>query len=523
MKTQHIIIPSILVAATFFACGKPDCKDNTGNKDDGMLVIAPQNNLYGVISDQTGAPIQGLVVSDGFTCVETNAQGLYQMAYNPEAEYVFYSTPADCEIIVGSDNYPIFYAPINKEVRKFRKDFTLKKMTATETRFRLIVIGDPQVTMGDIKRFREETMSDIQKTVESSAESCYGIVLGDISADTPDVFPPMRVEISALPALKTFVTIGNHDKSISASGKAPDGKRFSAIYGPLDYSFNRGDVHFVCMDNIRFSSSTAYTAGFTDDQVEWLRQDLSFVPHSKMVILFYHIPMRGAPSGNMAKVLDMLEPFRDAHLMAGHTHYTDNHIDIQRNNLYEHIHGASCGMWWFSDLNGCGAPNCYYVYDIDGAKLINGYFKGTHHPAEFQMRLHRGNDICGGPYETFAYATLGVGSNASTVIANVFNSDTEYWKVELYENGVNQGRMTRIAAKDDMWTLGYHIGVLGKGHTGGDRNLYTGNNKHLYYGTLNNPDAAVKVVATDQWGNVYEQTEFTAPDDYSTAVKHIQP
>lgn len=523
MKTRHIIL-SILAAATFFACEKSDGGDNTGDNGDGTLVIAPQNNLYGVISDQTGAPIQDVIVSDGFTCAKTDARGLYQMAYAPEAEYVFYSIPADCEIAVSTENYPVFYAPINKAAHKFRKDFTLKKTGIAETRFRLIAIGDPQVSMGDIRRFREETMSDIRETVEASAEACYGIVLGDISADTPDAFSPMRAEISALPALKTFVTIGNHDKSVSASGKAPDGKRFSAIYGPLDYSFNRGDVHFVCMDNIRFSSSTAYTAGFTDEQVEWLRQDLSFVPRSKMVVLFYHIPMRGASLGNMAKVLDMLEPFREAHLMAGHTHYTENYIDTRRNNLYEHIHGASCGMWWFSDLNGCGAPNCYYVYDINGAKLANGYFKGTHHSVEFQMRLHRGCDVCEGTYETFTYATLGVGSDASTVIANVFNADTEYWKVELYEDGVNRGRMTRIAAvKDDMWTLGYHIGMLGKGHTGGNRDLYTKNNKHLYYGKLNNPDAAVKVVATDQWGNIYEQTEFTAPDDYSTAVKHIQP
>ena len=523
MKIRHIIL-SILAAATLAACEKSDGGDPGGGNGDGTLVIAPQNNLYGVISDQTGAPIRGVVVSDGFTCVETDARGLYQMAYDPRAEYVFHSVPADCEITVSAENYPAFYALINKGVHKFRKDFTLKRMSAPETQFRLIAIGDPQVTMGDIRRFREETMADIRETVETSGEPCYGIVLGDVSADTPDAFVPMRTEIAALPGMKTFVTIGNHDKSASDGGAVPDGKRFSAVYGPLDYSFNRGDVHFVCMDNIRFSTSTTYTAGFTDEQVEWLRQDLGFVPKSKMVVLFYHIPIRGASSGNMAKVLDMLEPFREAHLMAGHTHYTDNYVDTRRNNLYEHIHGASCGMWWFSDLNGCGAPNCYYVYDMDGAKLANGYFKGTHHPAGFQMRLHRGGDVCGGPYETFAYASLGAGSDPSTVIANVFNADSRYWKVELYEGGVNRGAMTRIpTVKDDMWTLGYHIGVLGKGHTGGNRALYTNNNKHLYYAKLNDPDAAVKVVATDQWGNVYEQTAFTAPDDYSTAVKHLQP
>ena len=85
MKIRHIIL-SILAAATLAACEKSDGGDPGGGNGDGTLVIAPQNNLYGVISDQTGAPIRGVVVSDGFTCVETDARGLYQMVYDPRAE-----------------------------------------------------------------------------------------------------------------------------------------------------------------------------------------------------------------------------------------------------------------------------------------------------------------------------------------------------------------------------------------------------------------------------------------------------
>ena len=45
------------------------------------------------------------------------------------------------------------------------------------------------------------------------------------------------------------LTIGNHDKS----SVDYTGETYSDVLGPRWYSFNRGDVHFVAMDNIIFS------------------------------------------------------------------------------------------------------------------------------------------------------------------------------------------------------------------------------------------------------------------------------
>ena len=111
-----------------------------------------------------------------------------------------------------------------------------------------------------------------------------------------------------------------------------------------------------------------YEGGFTDAQVEWLRQDLSLVPKDKLVIFCVHIPLRNATSFNRETVRNLLKEFDNVHIMAGHTHYAQNYID---GDVYEHIHGAVCGAWWKSTINVDGTPNGYGVYDISGSKIEN--------------------------------------------------------------------------------------------------------------------------------------------------------
>ena len=41
----------------------------------------------------------------------------------------------------------------------------------------------------------------------------------------------------------------------------------------------------------------------------------------------------------------------------------------------------------------------------------------------------------------------------------------------------------------------------------------------MYKYRLKNKNASIKVVATDPWGNVYEETVITEGTDYTAAVK----
>ena len=69
------IIYSLLFAAGILFTGCSDDDETTPLK----TPIEEGNNLYGVVTDPSGAPVEGIVVSDGFSCVSTDANGVYQM------------------------------------------------------------------------------------------------------------------------------------------------------------------------------------------------------------------------------------------------------------------------------------------------------------------------------------------------------------------------------------------------------------------------------------------------------------
>jgi hypothetical protein len=469
-------------------------------------------DLYGVIVDTDGNPVSGAVVSDGFSCVLTDGRGVYQMKKSADAAFVFYSTPSGYAIRTAGSmvNAATFWADIHASSQRY--DFTLERLPAPETDFTLICIGDPQVaSAAEISRFKTETVSDLKTFLAARPGPCYALVLGDVVNDHLELLSSMRTVMGALP-VPYFTTIGNHDHDRAVTGNdAAAGRPFEAVFGPLNYSFNRGDVHFVCLDNVIHRGPNDYTAGFTDARIEWLRQDLSHVPKSRMLIVYYHIPLRNTSSyANRAAMLNLLKGFAGVHLMAGHTHYSENFPVTDTLSTYEHIHGAACGAWWKSTVNVDGAPNGYAVYDVKGARLSNWLYKSTGYPADFQIRLHRGDTSFGGSNGYFGY-----GKGANDIIANIWNADSG-WTVEVYEDGRYAGVMTRLPTVVDAFAAGYHVGVLGRvaanyGATG------SGANKHAYCHTLRDPAAAViEVRATDCFGTEYRQSEIIS--DLRTAA-----
>ena len=153
---------------------------------------------------------------------------------------------------------------------------------------------------------------------------------------------------------------------------------------------------------------------------------------------------------------------------------------------------------------------------------------------DYQMRLYRGNLKCGGEHE---YIELQHDENV--LLANVFNADLA-WTIKVYENDVLAGSMTKISNKkdspdagtskdnptkpatsssQDWWAIGYHIGVVGRGHVGGTRANYLTNGFHLYKYTIKDKNAAIRVEATDRFGRTYTSTDIIGDYDYSLMTK----
>ena len=290
-----------MAATLMLACSN----DKSGGHDGGEGVETEVNGtqldgnttLYGLVTDTSGNPVPGVVVSDGYGCVETDANGVYQMERYKKARFVHYSTPAGYAVNTSADNYPLFYSEIVHKNIADRHDFVLTPLPAPESDFTLVCIADPQCsTTAEISRYVNETIPDIEATADAykaKGTPVYGITLGDIVFDTPDLWSNMK-ESMANRNLPVFQTIGNHDHLQTETSDDNAAANFETQFGPRNYSFNRGDVHIVSMDNVLYEGKKKYKGGITDKQLEWLRQDLSHVDKDKLVIFCAHIPFRGA-------------------------------------------------------------------------------------------------------------------------------------------------------------------------------------------------------------------------------------
>lgn len=519
----------------------------------------PENCACGHITYSDGTPAAGIVVSDGFNATKTDAKGSYMLSTSHDSWYIFYSLPEDCEVPINSMGQPCFYQRYTYGKNPY--DFTLTKRTGgKEESFTLLCFADPQCkSTANITRMKNETLPTVKGQYLNRVNACYGVTLGDVvfssgARNTNELMPNMRSALASTSiGIPVFQTMGNHDYTYfygtsnpnfadetSSSPNLRAQRCFEECFGPINYSWNRSDTHIVCMRDIIYSSTTdasSYNGGFTDEQYEWLKQDLSYVPKTKMVILCVHIPIVGVTgNSNVMNVLNLMSQFVTPQVMSGHTHYMRNEQNIGGSKVFEHVHAAVCGAWWNSNLNGDGCPNGFGVYDITGNKIKDHYYLGSNtkmNTRDYQIRLYRGNMYSGGKNE---YFQMQLSSNV--LLANVFNGGPG-WKVKVYENGTYTGDMTLIPNKkysesnfvrdpsgttkvptdssQDWWTIGYHLGVKNL-----SRSSYLTTCRHMYKYTLKNASASIKVVATDDLGNQYTCTEVQpqscTTDTYPTYI-----
>ncbi len=91
------------------------------------------------------------------------------------------------------------------------------------------------------------------------------------------------------------------------------------------FSFNRGKVHYVVLDDVRYlGKDREYDGYISEEQLAWLQKDLEFVPNDHLLIVCLHIPVHNEVKNNEA--LYAILKGRNVHIMSGHTHYHRNVI-----------------------------------------------------------------------------------------------------------------------------------------------------------------------------------------------------
>lgn len=164
--------------------------------------IAPETDFYGVVTDNHGQPLEGVVVSDGYSCTATDANGVYQLVGNEFSYQIYISLPAEYEVPM-SEGLPHLWQQI--DTGRQRYDFTLTPLAGgKEEAFNLFCVADPQCQNDShVSRFTHETVPDLAAQAAASDLPCYGIMLGDIGYNTAStdytnaVFPLMKRAMQA--------------------------------------------------------------------------------------------------------------------------------------------------------------------------------------------------------------------------------------------------------------------------------------------------------------------------------------
>lgn len=499
------------------------------------------DSIHGTLTDVEGHPVPGVVVSDGVSCVLTNQQGRYRMRRDSLARFVFYTVPSWCEVPTHSttDRTAHFYQPLTKRRRQY--DFTLTRLpNGKEDAYTMIVIGDPQVTnainpfytspddnpvaLTDIERFTRETMVDIRQTIAHlpAHMPVYGLSMGDDVQYYGGYNDSLQAQIRAALGssdMRLFSVIGNHDQD----GNALFRRKWEESWGPTDYSFDRGNEHYVCLNNVQFTHKQSYYSPgeLTDRQMRWLRQDLALTPKDKRVVLCYHVPFtfgcspskkaRPVPfaaeeghytSGRLSELLRLLNTFSGYELFCGHTHFAINHeTDLDGHHIIEHCHAAACGNIWQSNINLCGTPNGYYVYTFGDSGITNCRYKGTFWPETRQLTLFKVDTDFNG--ESYAN-DWNLPRHEEMIMANVFNADLR-WSVTVIENGLEYPMHHISSRGQDAFAAGYHHKYIKAMpfRFVSKSNAYLLMN-HLFYYKPTDPHANLVVRARDPYGNVYE-------------------
>lgn len=492
-----------MLAITLASCSEKEVPVAPNGYDRDEVTITHQfgKNLAGRVTVD-GVPRAGVVVSDGINVELTDERGEYQM-YTTR-KHVFVSVPEDCEIPV-LDGLPRFYKVLDFSVdAKIQRDFNLLS-APKKTEWTLMAVADPQIGNDqDISDFSEYILSDFSEFTQPISENTYGISLGDIVWNKPELFSTYKTLMGRTP-VPSFSVIGNHDHNESVKNDTESDADFRNVLGPTYYSVNIGDYHMVVLDDVLYSGETGrndYANTITQEQLDWLEKDLSHVSKDKGLIVALHIPTArwNRPNNltNTQALYDLIKDFDNIQIISGHAH-NQSTVEIAP-NMTEYNFAAAMGAYWYP-LCSDGTPRGYGVLKFNGNKLVDVKYKSAGFPDDYQMKLYAPKDA------VLCQPSGNVGDPFDQILVNVFAWHPK-WTVEIQEDGGSWKTLSNVQAQDPdvRKSLVYDEDdkkwYIPSNHNGAQ--IATTNHMFLYRPA---PDwRSVTVRATDPFGNVYTST-----------------
>lgn len=371
--------------------------------------------------DAAEAGIGGVSVSNGCDVVVTDADGSYQLPIHG-TQILFISKPAAYGIKLDANNIPQFFYrhypqgtpdiiagtsvewawPVVEPTGPLpeRLDFGLLPLADASAEFMAHGFADTQTRYEqDQDMLREDLVNPL---VGNPYGVDFGFTVGDVVFDNLALYDRHKV-MMGLMGIPQWYLPGNHDINFNSPDALFANETYKRHFGPTYYSFNHGNVHFVALNNVEYAGlnkqfgNSGYRGYITDNQLEWLRQDLANVPTDKLIVIATHIPLlaeaddgrsepaNGPGTSNFAELLEILAPFTSIYGLAGHDTSNSWKVEINHQHGWQgrpwiaHTLAEVRGNGWTTgpaDTRGVrdammedGNPNGFYLLRFDDTRL----------------------------------------------------------------------------------------------------------------------------------------------------------
>ncbi len=504
-----------------------------------------------------GTPLAGVVVSDGVEVTTTDSDGCYYLASDKKSGYVFVSLPSGYKTITDG-NHPSVFANLSTDVSKIdRNDFSLIKIPADKD-YVMLALADMHLAARtyDKEQYQAKFLPDVNAMIaayKAEGKDVWAVTLGDQSWDAYWYSNNFTL-VEAIQYVNqincpVFHCVGNHDYDPNFTSDWDAAGVWRTNLGPTYYSFNIGNVHYVVLDNIIYSSSSSYKDEIDAEQMDWFKKDLATIADkSRPLVICMHAPLHARPKSvkkgvpvinigldNGVELVKALDDFENVTVLSGHMHIcyqgSQNEGKIREYNI-----GAVCATWWWTghpnypaNVHVCadGAPGGYGVLEVSGND-VSQYYKGLGYSRDYQFRAYDLNTVeitaekfCPDADDTrlalvptYAHDFANAGTS-NEILVNVWNYG-DGWTIEMTENG-KPLEVTMVSEYDPLHIVAYEFQRMNVSATPTSA-MTTIKNVHMCKATAESAVSTVDIKVTDNFGNVYTES-MNRPKEFSYSIK----
>lgn len=471
--------------------------------------------------------IPAVAVTNGIEVVLTDSKGKYELPLG-EDQIISVIKPSNYGVPVDGNNLPQFFynhKPAGSPQMEFAGvdptgklprsvDFGLFPREENEA-FTALIFGDPQpYTLEEVDFFARGIVADLGDV----SHIPFGLSLGDLVGDDLDLFKPYIKALKDV-GIPWYNLLGNHDLNFDVEEDRHSDETYEAHFGPANYAFNYGKVHFLILDDVLYPDprdGRGYWGGFREDQLEFVKNNLKFVPKEHLVVVAFHIPIsepQGDPfrDGDREKLFELLKEHPHTLSLSAHTHlqkhdFMGEEYGWKQKEAHHHYNvGTTSGDWYSGQLDEKGipystmrdgTPKGYAFIHFHGNQYTIDY-KVAGKPKEYKMKLFAPKVVAQGRGSSAGiYANYFLGSERDSLWLRV---DEGEWKRMWQVDQADPNYMADLME----WDL---TEELMPGRRGSNASIST----HLWRGNiptrLDVGEHQVEVRVKDMFGREFTQT-----------------